>query len=60
MSEAPDPGGDLSGRHIVLGLSGGIACYKAAELARALVKAGATCTYPGTRYQPDRPMNVTA
>jgi phosphopantothenoylcysteine decarboxylase/phosphopantothenate--cysteine ligase len=33
---------DLSGRHIVLGLSGGIACYKAAELARALVKAGAT------------------
>ena len=26
----------------MLGLSGGIACYKAAELARALVKAGAT------------------
>jgi len=33
---------DLTGRHIVLGLSGGIACYKAAELTRALVKAGAT------------------
>ena len=33
---------DLAGRHIVLGLSGGIACYKAAELTRALVKAGAT------------------
>jgi phosphopantothenoylcysteine decarboxylase/phosphopantothenate--cysteine ligase len=33
---------DLSGRHIVLGLSGGIACYKAAELVRELVKAGAT------------------
>ena len=33
---------DLQGRHIVLGLSGGIACYKAAELTRALVKAGAT------------------
>ncbi|HEY5321218.1 MAG TPA: bifunctional phosphopantothenoylcysteine decarboxylase/phosphopantothenate--cysteine ligase CoaBC [Caldimonas sp.] len=32
----------LSGRHIVLGLSGGIACYKAAELVRELVKAGAT------------------
>lgn len=32
----------LSGKHIVLGLSGGIACYKAAELCRALVKAGAT------------------
>ncbi len=33
---------DLQGRHLVLGLSGGIACYKAAELARELVKAGAT------------------
>ncbi|WP_293410386.1 bifunctional phosphopantothenoylcysteine decarboxylase/phosphopantothenate--cysteine ligase CoaBC [Piscinibacter sp.] len=36
------PNGALAGRHIVLGLSGGIACYKAAELTRALVKAGAT------------------
>jgi phosphopantothenoylcysteine decarboxylase / phosphopantothenate---cysteine ligase len=33
---------DLQGRHVVLGLSGGIACYKSAELARELVKAGAT------------------
>ena len=33
---------DLAGKHIVLGLSGGIACYKAAELTRALVKVGAT------------------
>ena len=33
---------DLAGKHIVLGLSGGIACYKSAELCRALVKAGAT------------------
>src|ERR1700704_6468385 len=33
---------DLAGKHIVLGLSGGIACYKAAELTRALIKAGAT------------------
>ncbi len=33
---------DLQGRHIVLGLSGGIACYKAAEFTRELVKAGAT------------------
>ncbi|MEK8031370.1 bifunctional phosphopantothenoylcysteine decarboxylase/phosphopantothenate--cysteine ligase CoaBC [Ideonella sp. DXS29W] len=32
----------LRGRHIVLGLSGGIACYKSAELVRELVKAGAT------------------
>ncbi len=40
--EVPDAGGDLAGRHIVLGLSGGIACYKAAELCRALIKQGAT------------------
>jgi phosphopantothenoylcysteine decarboxylase/phosphopantothenate--cysteine ligase len=33
---------DLAGRHIVLGLSGGIACYKAAELCRALIREGAT------------------
>ncbi|MES2186016.1 MAG: bifunctional phosphopantothenoylcysteine decarboxylase/phosphopantothenate--cysteine ligase CoaBC [Pseudomonadota bacterium] len=33
---------DLSGKHIVLGLSGGIACYKSAELCRLLLKAGAT------------------
>ncbi len=32
----------LNGKHIVLGLTGGIACYKAAELCRALVKAGAS------------------
>ena len=36
------PMSDLSNKHIVLGLSGGIACYKAAELCRALVKEGAT------------------
>ena len=33
---------ELGGRHIVLGLSGGIACYKAADLVRELVKAGAS------------------
>ena len=33
---------ELQGKHIVLGLSGGIACYKAAELCRSLIKAGAT------------------
>ena len=32
---------DLQNKRILLGLSGGIACYKAAELCRALVKAGA-------------------
>jgi phosphopantothenoylcysteine decarboxylase/phosphopantothenate--cysteine ligase len=33
---------DLDGKKIVLGLTGGVACYKAAELTRALVKAGAS------------------
>ena len=33
---------ELAGKHIVLGLSGGVACYKAADLCRLLVKAGAT------------------
>ena len=32
---------DLLGKHIVLGLTGGIAAYKAAELCRALIKEGA-------------------
>ena len=43
MSAAADASaGQLAGKHIVLGLSGGIACYKAAEFTRGLVKAGAT------------------
>jgi phosphopantothenoylcysteine decarboxylase/phosphopantothenate--cysteine ligase len=33
---------ELQGKHIVLGLTGGIACYKSAELVRLLTKAGAT------------------
>jgi phosphopantothenoylcysteine decarboxylase / phosphopantothenate---cysteine ligase len=33
---------ELAGKKIVLGLTGGIACYKAAELTRALSKAGAS------------------
>jgi phosphopantothenoylcysteine decarboxylase/phosphopantothenate--cysteine ligase len=33
---------DLKGKKIVLGLSGGVACYKAAELCRALTREGAT------------------
>ena len=32
----------LQGKHIVVGLSGGVACYKTAEFVRELVKAGAT------------------
>jgi len=42
MSKDRDVRQDLAGRHIVLGLTGGVACYKAAELARELVKSGAT------------------
>jgi len=33
---------NITGKRIVLGLTGGVACYKAAELARALIKAGAS------------------
>jgi phosphopantothenoylcysteine decarboxylase/phosphopantothenate--cysteine ligase len=45
---------DLPGKRILLGLSGGIACYKVAGLARSLVKAGATVqvvmTQSATRF----------
>jgi phosphopantothenoylcysteine decarboxylase/phosphopantothenate--cysteine ligase len=33
---------DLAGKHIVLGLTGGIACYKTAQLCRLLIQEGAT------------------
>lgn len=33
---------DLAGKHILLGLTGGVACYKSAELCRLFIKAGAT------------------
>ncbi len=42
IDPAPEPRRDLGGKHIVLGLSGGIACYKSAELVRQLVQVGAT------------------
>ncbi|MBS1120990.1 MAG: phosphopantothenoylcysteine decarboxylase/phosphopantothenate/cysteine ligase, partial [Deltaproteobacteria bacterium] len=48
MSEIPrtraprDPAQPLAGAHIVVGVTGGIAAYKAAELVRLLDKAGAT------------------
>ena len=32
----------LQGKHIVLGLSGGVACYKSAEFTRELLRAGAS------------------
>ena len=38
----PHPPLPLGGRHLVLGLSGGIACYKSAELVRELIRAGAS------------------
>ena len=41
-SAATPAAAELAGRHLVLGLSGGIACYKSAELVRELVKEGAT------------------
>ena len=40
--KTPDRLDELKGKHLVLGLSGGVACFKAAELARELIKAGAT------------------
>jgi len=33
---------EFAGKHLVLGLSGGVACYKSAELCRLLIKAGAS------------------
>jgi phosphopantothenoylcysteine decarboxylase / phosphopantothenate---cysteine ligase len=39
---AASPLARLAGRHVLLGVSGGVAAYKAASLARALVRAGAT------------------
>jgi phosphopantothenoylcysteine decarboxylase/phosphopantothenate--cysteine ligase len=40
---------DLAGKRIVLGLTGGVACYKAAELTRGLSKAGASVQVVMTR-----------
>lgn len=42
MNTDNDSRGALAGRRLVLGLSGGIACYKSAELLRLLVKQGAS------------------
>lgn len=42
MSLSIDPSQPLAQHRLVLGLSGGIACYKSAELTRLLVKAGAS------------------
>lgn len=42
LGATTDPSLPLAGRRLVLGLSGGIACYKVAELTRLLIKAGAS------------------
>jgi phosphopantothenoylcysteine decarboxylase/phosphopantothenate--cysteine ligase len=42
MEEPAAPTSRLTGRHILLGVSGGIAAYKAASLARMLITQGAT------------------
>lgn len=42
MDEPQTERQDLAGRHLVVGLTGGIACYKVAELVRLLTKAGAS------------------
>ena len=46
--------GELAGKRIVLGVTGGVAAYKACELARLLGKAGATVdvvmTAAGARF----------
>ena len=40
--QKPEQLQDLAGKHLVLGLTGGVACYKSAELTRELIRAGAT------------------
>ena len=45
------PMNELQGKHIVLGLSGGVACYKSAELTRLLIKAGASVQVVMTRSE---------
>jgi phosphopantothenoylcysteine decarboxylase/phosphopantothenate--cysteine ligase len=44
MSEAPTApaAGELAGRHLLLGVTGGVAAFKACELARELQRRGAT------------------
>lgn len=42
MSQAPTPAGELAGRHLLLGVTGGVAAFKACEYARELQRRGAT------------------
>ena len=41
----------LANRHILIGVTGGIAAYKAAELARLFVKAGADVRVQDKTYE---------
>jgi len=54
VTEAPDATGALRGARVLLGVSGGIACYKAVEVARLLGKSGssvqAVMTQSATRF----------
>ena len=54
-----DEAGALAGKRVVLGVTGGIAAYKAAELCRLLVKADATVrvimTEAATRFAISHP-----
>src|SRR2546422_6660500 len=43
----------VPGRHVVLGVSGGIACYKSCTLARRLTEAGATVDVVMTAAAPE-------
>ena len=52
MTAAPNPASDsraLEGRRIIVGLTGGIACYKVANVVSALVQGGAEVTVAMTR-----------
>ena len=49
MDSAPisAPAGELAGRHLLLGVTGGVAAFKACELARELQRRGATVQVAG-------------
>jgi len=42
MTDVPRNGGELAGRHLLLGVTGGVAAFKACEYARELQRRGAT------------------
>ena len=64
MADAPVPDDRLRGRHLVVGVTGSIAAYKAAELVRLLVRAGAEVqplmTRSATRFIPALTLSTLA